>query len=150
MKILVMSFALSLIVAVTNPVCAQEPPPDSAKGSVHVHVTGFKHEKGTVKIALVNSRESYDSNTNIFRGAKENIVNMEVHFTFEDVPFGVYALKVFHDENDNDDLDTNFLGAPKEPYGFSNNVRGKFGPPDFEKVMFELAQAEMTMEIEVK
>ena len=34
---------------------------------------------------------------------------------------GNYAVQVMHDENDNNKLDTNFLGIPSEGYGFSNN-----------------------------
>jgi len=44
---------------------------------------------------------------------------------------GQYAIKVFHDENANGELDINFLGIPKESYGFSNHARGRFGPPPF-------------------
>jgi len=35
-------------------------------------------------------------------------------------------------------LDTNFLGIPKEPYGFSNNPSTLFGPPSFKKASFVL------------
>jgi uncharacterized protein (DUF2141 family) len=34
----------------------------------------------------------------------------------------------------------NFLGIPKEPYGFSKNKFGKFGPPDFEDASFEVKE----------
>lgn len=42
-----------------------------------------------------------------------------------------YSIAAFLDENDNSKLDKNFLGIPKESYGFSNNVKGMFGPPNF-------------------
>jgi len=45
---------------------------------------------------------------------------------------GVYAIQAFHDENDNFDLDRNFLGLPQEGMGFSNNAPMRFGPPRFE------------------
>ena len=40
---------------------------------------------------------------------------------FKDLPPGTYAVQVMHDENENNKLDTNFLGIPTEGYGFSNN-----------------------------
>jgi len=52
---------------------------------------------------------------------------------------GSYAIRAFHDLNENGELDTSWLGLPEEPYGFSNNARGKFGPPDLEKQLFELS-----------
>jgi len=51
---------------------------------------------------------------------------------------GTYALACFHDENDNDELDTGFTGIPSENYAFSNNVRGTFGPPDLADQLFTI------------
>jgi len=49
-----------------------------------------------------------------------------------------YAIAVFHDTNNNQKLDKNFFGIPKEGYGFSNNARGFLGPPDFDEAGFLL------------
>ena len=45
-----------------------------------------------------------------------------------------------HDENGNGELDANFVGIPKEPWGFSNNAKGKFGPPKWEDVQFSIGE----------
>lgn len=54
---------------------------------------------------------------------------------------GSYAVAAFHDINGNEKLDRKWSGFPAEPYGFSNNVRGTMGPPDFEDQLFPLAEA---------
>ena len=36
-------------------------------------------------------------------------------------------------------MDTNFVGIPKEPFGFSNNVMGKMSPPKWKDAKFEIA-----------
>jgi uncharacterized protein (DUF2141 family) len=51
---------------------------------------------------------------------------------------GQYAIILFHDENGNGKLDTNALGVPSEPYGFSNNVRGFLGPPTFQDAIMQV------------
>ena len=51
---------------------------------------------------------------------------------------GTYAVSCFHDVNGNGKLDTNFLGIPSEPYGFSNNARPKFRAPNWDETKFEL------------
>jgi len=38
----------------------------------------------------------------------------------------------------NGKMEKNLVGKPTEGYGFSNNVTGKFGPPAFEKWLFEI------------
>jgi uncharacterized protein (DUF2141 family) len=37
----------------------------------------------------------------------------------------------------NGKLDTNFLGIPKEGYGFSNGAKGLLGPPSFSDASFQ-------------
>ncbi|MEM6926021.1 MAG: DUF2141 domain-containing protein [Myxococcota bacterium] len=52
---------------------------------------------------------------------------------FEKVPAARIAVAVRHDLDGDGKLDTNLLGIPKEPYGFSNNAPLRtFGPPRFE------------------
>ncbi|MEO0601452.1 MAG: DUF2141 domain-containing protein [Myxococcota bacterium] len=52
---------------------------------------------------------------------------------FEQVPAARIAVAVRHDVDGDGKLDTNLLGIPKEPYGFSNNAPLRtFGPPRFE------------------
>jgi len=77
------------------------------------------------------------------------IENKKTEYIFEELPFGEYAIKLFHDENMNGELDSNFLGIPTEDYGFSNNVRGTFGPADYDDAKFLFEQTEMTMNISV-
>lgn len=54
------------------------------------------------------------------------------------LPEGKYGIIAFHDTNGNEKLDTNFLGVPEEPYGFSNNARGLVSKPDFEETIIAL------------
>jgi uncharacterized protein (DUF2141 family) len=57
------------------------------------------------------------------------------------LPSGDYALSVFHDVNGNGELDTNQVGMPIEPYGFSNDAAGNYGPPSFEQSRVHLPEA---------
>lgn len=53
--------------------------------------------------------------------------------SFAGLPAGRYALAAYADLNGNRRLDSNFLGKPTEPYGFSRDVGSLFGPPGFEQ-----------------
>ena len=70
--------------------------------------------------------------------------------TFEELKPGNYAVVAFHDKNKNGKLDKNIVTKPTEPYGFSNNARGVFGPPNFEAAVFELPEAGRTITFELK
>ena len=122
---------------------------DKNTGNLTIVITGFENDDGEVLIAVSNSRENYESNDTAFVGVKVKIENKNAEYTLEELPFGEYAIKLFHDENLDGELDSNFLGIPTEDYGFSNNARGTFGPADYDDAKFPFEQTEMTMQISV-
>lgn len=54
---------------------------------------------------------------------------------------GKYAVTIYIDVNGNGRLDKNMFGAPKEPFGVSNNVIPKLSAPTLEACLFELREA---------
>lgn len=119
-------------------------------GNLTVVITGLENNDGEVLLALADSRDNYESKSKPYIGLKINIENREAVFLVEELPYGKYAVKVFHDENTNGELDTNFLGMPTEDYGFSNNVRGTFGPADYEDAKFSFDRHDLSIEINVR
>ena len=117
-------------------------------GDITVILTDLENNDGHVLVSLVNSKRTFLSD-DPYRGEQVEPKNRQAVYTFKDVPFGTYAVSAFHDENDNLDLDTNFLGIPTEEYGFSNNARGTFGPPDYEEAAFRLNTTKLTIKIEL-
>ena len=67
-----------------------------------------------------------------------------------DVRPGIYAVAVLHDENENDEMDFNFLGMPLEGYGFSNDAAAMFGPPSFEAAAFKLSPRASYIPIKIR
>jgi uncharacterized protein (DUF2141 family) len=119
-------------------------------GTLTVLVTGLKNDKGEVRLALTNSEENYSSkDAKPYRGIKVPIKDKKAEGVFEKLPFGEYAIRLFHDKNSNGKLDTT-LGIPNEDYAFSNNARGTFGPPKYEKAKFEFNKEQMTIEIKIR
>lgn len=98
-----------------------------------VQVAEYKTTQGSLYAQLFN--EQGDVIANIIQPMEDKEVQT---YTFKNLKAGKYALRVFHDKNNNGKLDTSFLGIPKERFGFSNNVMGKLGPPSFEDQLFEL------------
>jgi uncharacterized protein (DUF2141 family) len=63
------------------------------------------------------------------------------HIRFAAIVQGEYALACFHDENNNNTLDTDFVGIPSEGTGASNSARGFMGPPSYEDARFVVSQS---------
>jgi uncharacterized protein (DUF2141 family) len=125
----------------------------SARAQLEVTVSNIAQAKGSVIIAIYNESQYWlDSSpdTPVFRDASNTVTSTEdATFLFEDIPAGTYAISVFHDLDDDGKLATNFIGFPKEPYGFSGG-HGKYGPPDFEKASFVVGEEALSIEVELK
>ena len=116
-------------------------------GTLTVVVEGCAGDQGFAKIALANSIEGYKDSTKAFMTKKVPISKGKTMHNFKDVPFGEYAVTVYHDENSNNKLDRSFFEKPTEAYGFSNNARGIISSPDYKKAAFVLDKADMTVMI---
>ena len=68
---------------------------------------------------------------------------------FDNAAPGKYAVSVFHDENSNGKMDTNFVGMPKEGVGASNNAKGHFGPPKFDAAAFHFSGGRLDLKITI-
>ena len=101
----------------------------ASAATVEVHVTGVAAGKGKVSVAVCDQahflKQCAYSGSVPAQGAAVTV-------SVPGVPAGTWAVLAFQDENENGELDRNFIGIPKENYGFSRDARGKFGPPSFE------------------
>jgi uncharacterized protein (DUF2141 family) len=112
-----------------------------------IRIQGIKNKKGSISIALYKSDAD-------FKREKFSYVNRipadsNGVFIFESIDYGNYGVAVYHDENDNLKLDRNFIGMPAEGYGFSNNVKGQFGPPGFKDTSVSMNQPETNLSIQL-
>jgi len=103
----------------------------SSTGTLTVVISNFRNSEGFAMVALSNSKQSYEQGADLaFAKKKGKIENAVCQVVFKDLPYGDYAVSLYHDENSNAEMDTNSMGIPKESYAFSNNARGMFGKPD--------------------
>lgn len=111
--------------------------PYTDKVTLTIEIQGLDSSEGQLVVALFDDRETFLKKD--FMNKVQDISNPE-DFTivWEGIPKGKYALSLFHDKNKNKELDTYWYGFPKEPFGFSNNAKGHFGPPTFDQCLFEL------------
>jgi uncharacterized protein (DUF2141 family) len=118
-------------------------------GTLTVHISGMASDDGVMRLALYNSVKSFPGK-HPYRGYVLPVRQHKAVVVAENLPFGEYAVAVFHDENNNEELDRNFLGIPTERYGFSNNARGIVGPPSFEQSKIILNTATHAISLEVR
>ena len=105
---------------------------------LEVIVQNVRYGKGLVRICIFDDKKDFFCCAiQCFEViAPENTDTVSV--VFQNLEEKSYAIAVYQDFNLNGILDKNWLGLPKEPYGFSNNPSTFFGPPGFSKASFEL------------
>lgn len=113
----------------------------NAQNQIEVEIHDFDSDKGVALVGLYNSEKSFLKKE--FKGDKVKIISNKAVMTFPDIPDGTYAISIFHDEDENGELTTNFLGIPKESYGASNNAPGMFGPPKWKDAKFEVRNGQV-------
>ena len=74
----------------------------------------------------------------VVKQLKAPIKGNKTEAVLTDLAAGTYAIACFHDANADGKLNTSAMGIPKEAYGFSNNARGMFGPPDLKDQLVKL------------
>lgn len=112
--------------------------------TITVTIDNVKTNKGHVLLGL-HSAETFMKGKGI-QNAKSEIIDGKIEATFTNVPEGTYAIMAMHDENDNEGMDFETNGMPKESYGMSNNTMS-YGPPEFSKAKFEAADKDLLMTI---
>ena len=95
-----------------------------------------KHNKGNIFLAVYDSDNTHMKKTH--KSGYGVVKDSEVVLLVKNLKKGTYSFSYFHDVNGNRKLDNNFLGIPKEPYGFANDQRGRFGPPSFKDAIIEI------------
>jgi uncharacterized protein (DUF2141 family) len=117
-------------------------------GELNLVVSNITPQGGDVYVAVYDHSESYMS---IEMAVFKKMVAAEGEtqtIVISDVPYGEYAIAVFQDLNGNGELDIKGAGIPKEPFGFSNNARGKMGPPNYKNAKFSFTD-DLEMNIEL-
>jgi uncharacterized protein (DUF2141 family) len=103
-----------------------------------VTISNLKGSDGEIVFGLYNNKSSFPLLDKQYRLLSTKVKSFSGTYTIKDLPIGEYALAIFHDKNSDSICNTNFLGVPKEGYGFSRNFRPKLSKPTFDDCKFDL------------
>jgi len=119
-------------------------------GHLIITVDNINRTKGTIWIGL------YDSADNYLIKEKSILKKIDVtqkgssQLVVDNLPFGIYAVALFHDINANGEMDKNLLGIPSEPYAFSKKPKSKWRVPKFDEVKFNFSKDQQQLKTKLK
>ena len=134
------------VLLISSAALAQAP----QENQIHVEIAGLRNDKGQAVCSLFSSAADFPKKTEkaVIRRASV-ITDRHAVCEFSGVAPGTYAISVFHDENSNGKLDTNFMGIPREGVGASNGAKGHLGPPKFDVAAFRFAGGRLELKITI-
>lgn len=106
-------------------------------GDLTVVVSGVTKAEGQVMVALFNDPAGFPRGK-VLNGQMTPAKPGQVEVVFKDLAPGSYAVSAYQDLNGNQRLDANMVGMPTEPFGFSRDAKGQFGPPKFDDAVVKV------------
>ena len=108
--------------------------------NIQLLVSGFNNTNGQLAIAIFNNSNSFASESETYMDSTLTVTDDEMTILIEDINPGTYAISIFHDENENGELDVNWIGMPQEGFGFSNNPSIGFSAPTYDECNFTIEE----------
>ncbi|MDT0605984.1 DUF2141 domain-containing protein [Croceitalea rosinachiae] len=109
-----------------------------AQNKITVNIKDVPSSKGKVSVAVYKSDDSFLKFDQVFVSGTAEAIEGTTIVEVKEVPNGEYAIALFYDENGNNELDTNWLGIPKEKVAFSKAKMRAFGPPKYKDCAFKV------------
>ncbi len=144
-QILFFWLALSFILLPSNGLAQAQCP------AINVKIQNIDNNTGVIACAIFESPEGFPNKFLKFatKVMITQIKGKDASFEFSDIKPGNYAIAVIHDENHNGELDTNWLGIPKEGYGFSSDAEISLSAPSFSDAEFSYEGGDLQISIDL-
>ncbi len=114
-------------------------------GTLEIVVHGTERG-GVLNWAVFDSAAGYDDE-DALRGGRTPAGGPATKLSLGTLEPGRYAVSIFLDVDEDGEFDSNFVGMPTEPFGFSNDAKMRFGKPGFDAASFDLGPDGIQMEV---
>ena len=112
--------------------------PAALAGPLTVTLENIEKQTGTIRLGVYDAA-GYEGGTAV-GGADVTVNAATVSVIIDGLAPGEYGIKLFHDVNGDGEMNSNPFGMPTEPFAFSNNAKGRFGPAKWDDARFEVTE----------
>lgn len=111
--------------------------------SLQINLEDLRATHGTVYLAVYANEADYENGPAV-SAIDLDVSDVEATVNLDGLAPGAYGIKMYHDVNGNGEMDTNPFGMPTEPFAFSNNANGRFGPAKWDAAAFDITSGANT------
>lgn len=151
------SFVASIMLAwvalaiVAVPSLANPIGPATIGNLLNVRVLGLRNNQGRVCCTIFPRSKAFPGGHDPGeRTVWAPIADRAATCEFHDLAPGEYAAVTFHDENSDGIFNRNWLGMPKEGFGFSDDAPALWRPPNFNEASFPYGGGDVTILIHIR
>jgi uncharacterized protein (DUF2141 family) len=102
-----------------------------------IHIEDVANNDGYIEISIYKNKDSFINNEPLYNTRKVATKGLTI-FPIKDIHEGEISIFVYHDENNDNKLNTSIFWIPSEGFSYSNNYIPK-GRPNFEKTITYLS-----------
>lgn len=134
---------MALLLLSSSPSAARD-----GEGTIVCEIRGFRSPAGQAGVLLFSNARGFPGDERLAAARSFARIDRDAcRVRFENIPYGTYAVSVFHDENASGRLESSLFGIPREGVGVSGNPGFRFGPPRFSEASFVLNSPQRTISI---
>ena len=134
-----------IMLFVTSFLSAQEQTCD-----ISIEVIGIKNTEGQIMISINKGPEGWPNANFVEQRFIPEFTLPTFTIIFENMPYGNYAVGVLHDKDNNGKMTKNFIGMPKEAFGFTRDYNVVFRAPKYEEANFDVKDPTKTLAINLQ
>lgn len=119
-------------------------------GNLIIEISNIKKAKGTIWMGIYDSEDTYlVDEKSIIKGVEvDKTGKLQVEIPM--LRYGTYAVGLYHDLNNNGEIDRNFIGIPSEPFAFSKKPKSRWRLPKFKEVQFDFKEDRQILKTRLK
>ena len=123
------------------PIIEGAPECTSTELAIRINITKIGKQKGSLVIDLHDDNpEHFLKSSKVLLRIRQAVTGKEMSVCMPIEMPGQYAVGIYHDSNNNEKFDKNFLGIPKEHFGASNNPKFGLSKPPIDGSLFEVTE----------
>ncbi len=113
-------------------------------------INNLESSSAEVRVAFFTKDNEFLNKEDVFKRYKfkptsANSLTVEI----DDLKYGEYAISTYQDVDGNGEIEKTKIGVPKEPYGFSNDVKPGMSKPKFDECKFTYDEKSNTQTIQM-
>ena len=119
---------------------------------INIEINNLRNSNGSIIVSIFKDQKGFDNEIPYVKKSVAKSSNMKngVFRTQFSLPTDSYGIAIVDDEYDSGEMNYNFIGMPKEGFGFSNFYLTVLTKPKFSDFSFNLSEQTGTIKIRVK